>query len=127
MGGEVDKQADGTNEQNVANSIDFVNVVQEWSPSPHAWYTGTARIPGVQAKDSSRSTGQLLSLYLPAHARQHCHLQARPVGYWNTPDPVLVEGTEEQRQRAFHQLAMELSTRIRLLLTLLEREKRAST
>jgi len=47
--------------------------------------------------------------------------------YWNTPDPVLVEGTEEQRQRAFHLLALELNTRIRLLLTLLEREKRAST
>jgi protein-tyrosine-phosphatase len=47
--------------------------------------------------------------------------------YWNTPDPVLVEGTEEQRQRTFNLLAMELNTRIRLLLTLLEREKRAST
>ena len=45
--------------------------------------------------------------------------------YWNTPDPVLFEGTEEQRQRAFNHLAMELTTRIRLLLTLLEREKRA--
>ena len=43
--------------------------------------------------------------------------------YWNTPDPVLAEGTEEQRQRAFHLLAIELNTRIRLLLTLLEREK----
>jgi protein-tyrosine-phosphatase len=47
--------------------------------------------------------------------------------YWNMPDPVLLEGTEEQRQRAFHQLALELNTRIRLLLTLLEREKRPST
>ena len=47
--------------------------------------------------------------------------------YWNTPDPILFEGTEEQRQRAFHQLAMGLSTRICLLLILLEREKRSST
>ena len=43
--------------------------------------------------------------------------------YWNIPEPVLLEGTEEQRQRAYNQLAMELSTRIRRLLTLLEREK----
>jgi ArsR family transcriptional regulator, arsenate/arsenite/antimonite-responsive transcriptional repressor / arsenate reductase (thioredoxin) len=46
------------------------------------------------------------------------------VASWNTPDPVLVEGTEQERQRAFNLLAMELNTRIRLLLTLLEREKR---
>ena len=45
---------------------------------------------------------------------------------WKIPDPILVEGTEEQRLRAFNLLAMELNTRIRLLLTLLEREKRAS-
>lgn len=43
--------------------------------------------------------------------------------YWDTPDPVKVEGTEKERSRAFQHLAMELNTRIRLLLTLLEREK----
>jgi arsenate reductase len=43
---------------------------------------------------------------------------------WDTPDPVKVEGTEADRSRAFQHLAMELNTRIRLLLTLLEREKR---
>lgn len=53
-------------------------------------------------------------------------LDAVGVAYWNTPDPVLVEGTDDQRQRAFTLLAMELNTRIRLLLTLLEREKRES-
>ena len=47
--------------------------------------------------------------------------------YWNFPDPALVEGTEQERQRAFNLLATELATRIRLLLTLLEKEKRAST
>lgn len=46
------------------------------------------------------------------------------VTLWNIPDPVLVEGTEQERQRAFNLLAMELNTRLRLLLTLLEREKR---
>ncbi len=45
---------------------------------------------------------------------------------WNFPDPALVEGTEQERQRAFNLLATELSTRIRLLLTLLEKEKRVS-
>lgn len=44
--------------------------------------------------------------------------------FWDTPDPVKVEGTGAERSRAFQHLAMELSTRIRLLLTLLEREKR---
>jgi arsenate reductase len=46
--------------------------------------------------------------------------------YWNFPDPARVEGTEEERQRAFNLLATELATRIRLLLTLLEKEKRAN-
>jgi protein-tyrosine-phosphatase len=45
--------------------------------------------------------------------------------YWNTPDPVAVEGSEQERYRAFQQLALELNTRIRLLLTLLERQRRA--
>ena len=45
---------------------------------------------------------------------------------WNFPDPAQVEGTEQERQRAFNLLATELSTRIRLLLTLLEKEKRVS-
>jgi arsenate reductase len=35
---------------------------------------------------------------------------------WNTPDPARVEGTEEARLRAFNQVAMELTTRIRLRL-----------
>jgi protein-tyrosine-phosphatase len=45
---------------------------------------------------------------------------------WTTPDPVKAEGTAQERSRAFDVLAIELNTRIRLLLTLLEREKRAS-
>jgi ArsR family transcriptional regulator, arsenate/arsenite/antimonite-responsive transcriptional repressor / arsenate reductase (thioredoxin) len=43
---------------------------------------------------------------------------------WNMPDPVKAEGTEAEQSRAFQHLAMELNTRIRLLLTLLERETR---
>jgi hypothetical protein len=45
---------------------------------------------------------------------------------WNFSDPALVEGTEQERQRAFNLLATELSTRIHLLLTPLEKQKRAS-
>ena len=45
---------------------------------------------------------------------------------WNMPDPRKTEGTDEDMTRAFNRLAIELNTRIRLLLTLLEREKRAS-
>jgi protein-tyrosine-phosphatase len=47
-----------------------------------------------------------------------------PVITWNTPDPRKAEGTELERVRAFDRLAIELNTRVRLLLTLLEREKR---
>ena len=43
---------------------------------------------------------------------------------WNMPDPVKAEGTKAELSRAFQHLAMELNTRIRLLLTLLEREMR---
>jgi ArsR family transcriptional regulator, arsenate/arsenite/antimonite-responsive transcriptional repressor / arsenate reductase (thioredoxin) len=46
---------------------------------------------------------------------------------WNTPDPCKAEGTELERTRAFDRLAIELNTRIRLLLTLLEREKCENT
>lgn len=49
-----------------------------------------------------------------------------PVILWNMPDPRRTEGTESERMRFFDRLAIELNTRIRLLLTLLEREKRAS-
>lgn len=43
---------------------------------------------------------------------------------WTFPDPTVVEGTERERQRAFDQLAAQLNMRIRLLLTLLEREQK---
>ncbi len=45
--------------------------------------------------------------------------------YWNTSDPVAVEESEQERYRAFQRLALELNTRIRLLLTLLERQRKA--
>lgn len=45
---------------------------------------------------------------------------------WTMRDPLSVIGTAQERSRAFDLLAIELNTRIRLLLTLLEREKRGS-
>jgi len=42
--------------------------------------------------------------------------------HWSFPDPALVEGSEETRFHAFEQTALQLTTRIRLLITLLERE-----
>jgi ArsR family transcriptional regulator, arsenate/arsenite/antimonite-responsive transcriptional repressor / arsenate reductase (thioredoxin) len=45
---------------------------------------------------------------------------------WTMRDPVRAEGTVQERARAFDQLAIELNTRIRLLLTLLGREKGAT-
>ena len=42
--------------------------------------------------------------------------------HWSLPDPSAVEGSEAERQQVFDQLASQLDVRIRLLLTLLERE-----
>jgi hypothetical protein len=42
--------------------------------------------------------------------------------HWSFPDPGEVEGSEDEQYRAFEQTAVQLVTRIRLLITLLERE-----
>lgn len=44
--------------------------------------------------------------------------------HWSFPDPALVEGSEETRFHAFEQTSLQLATRIRLLIMLLEREHR---
>jgi ArsR family transcriptional regulator, arsenate/arsenite/antimonite-responsive transcriptional repressor / arsenate reductase (thioredoxin) len=49
----------------------------------------------------------------------------RPI-HWSFPDPSAAQGSEEERQRVFDQLAVQLTVRIRLLLTLLERERKTS-
>ncbi len=43
--------------------------------------------------------------------------------HWSFPNPATVEGTEEERYRAFEQTSLQLAQRIRLLLTLIERQK----
>ena len=44
--------------------------------------------------------------------------------HWSFPDPAETEGSEEDQYRAFEQTSVQLVTRIRLLVTLLEREHR---
>lgn len=44
--------------------------------------------------------------------------------HWSFPDPAQVEGSEEAQYHAFGQTSLQLATRIRLLITLLEREHR---
>ncbi len=44
------------------------------------------------------------------------------VVYWSIPDPVSVQGTEAEQLQAFRQITIQLTTRIRLLLALLQRE-----
>lgn len=44
--------------------------------------------------------------------------------HWSLPDPSAVEGSEAERQQIFDQLASQLDVRIRLLLTVLEQERR---
>jgi protein-tyrosine-phosphatase len=43
--------------------------------------------------------------------------------HWSFSDPALIEGPEEVRYHAFEQTSLQLAIRIRLLITLLEREK----
>lgn len=43
--------------------------------------------------------------------------------HWSFLDPATVEGSEEERLRAFEQVAFQLTTRLRYLLILIEREK----
>lgn len=44
--------------------------------------------------------------------------------HWSFPDPRLSDGPEDVQYRAFEQTSLQLTTRIRLLITLLERERR---
>lgn len=44
--------------------------------------------------------------------------------HWSFPDPALVDGPEEAQYHAFKQTSLQLTTRIRFLIMLLEREHR---
>jgi ArsR family transcriptional regulator, arsenate/arsenite/antimonite-responsive transcriptional repressor / arsenate reductase (thioredoxin) len=43
--------------------------------------------------------------------------------HWSFIDPAAVEGSEKERSRAFEQVALQLTNRIRFLMILIEREK----
>jgi protein-tyrosine-phosphatase/DNA-binding MarR family transcriptional regulator len=45
--------------------------------------------------------------------------------HWSFPDPALVEGSAEARLHAFEQTSLQLTMRLRFLITLLEKEHRA--
>jgi protein-tyrosine-phosphatase len=47
--------------------------------------------------------------------------------HWSFPDPAAVEGSDDLQYQAFEQTAYQLTRRIRLLLTLLERQQRDGT
>ena len=42
--------------------------------------------------------------------------------HWSFPDPTAVEGSEQERSRVFEQVALQLTTRMRYLLILIERK-----
>jgi ArsR family transcriptional regulator, arsenate/arsenite/antimonite-responsive transcriptional repressor / arsenate reductase (thioredoxin) len=44
--------------------------------------------------------------------------------HWSFADPAQVEGSEEERYQAFEQTSLQLTTRIRLLVILLERQRK---
>jgi protein-tyrosine-phosphatase/DNA-binding transcriptional ArsR family regulator len=43
--------------------------------------------------------------------------------HWSFPNPATVEGSEDEKYHAFEQTSLQLTNRIRLLLTLIERQK----
>ena len=43
--------------------------------------------------------------------------------HWSFIDPAAVEGSDKDRYRAFEQVALQLMTRLRYFLILIEREK----
>jgi len=43
--------------------------------------------------------------------------------HWSFIDPATVEGSEKDRYKAFEQVALQLTNRIRYLVILIEREK----
>lgn len=47
--------------------------------------------------------------------------------HWSIQDPVTVEGSQEVHSRAFEQVALELMTRIRYLVILIDRESQETT
>lgn len=46
--------------------------------------------------------------------------------HWSFLDPASVQGTDAEQLRAFEQTSLQLTTRLRLLLTLLQRKKRSA-
>lgn len=46
--------------------------------------------------------------------------------HWSIPDPVATEGNEQEQFRAFEQVALQLMTRIRYLVTLIHRENKGT-
>lgn len=54
------------------------------------------------------------------NARETCPIwPGRPIlAHWSSPDPALVEGTEEQKYQAFRQVALQIRRRIELFCAL---------
>lgn len=82
---------------------------------------------GQRAKHLDRYRGQYFDYIITVCDRVRETCPAFPGDperiHWSFPDPVLVED-EEGRRRAFDQTAQQLITRIRYLLTLIERSQR---
>ena len=92
---------------------------------------GNRRFSLREMPDASQRTGHQfcgMLAWKSCHGQEHetcpTFTSSVKVITWNMPDPVKAEGTEAERSRALGHLAMELNTRIRLLLTLRERETR---
>jgi protein-tyrosine-phosphatase len=80
-----------------------------------------------QAKDLDQFSGQSFAYIVTVCDRVRESCPAFPGNpeciHWSFPDPAAVEGSEENRYRAFEQVALQLMTRIRYLVILIEREK----
>ncbi|MDR7596634.1 MAG: arsenate reductase ArsC, partial [Armatimonadota bacterium] len=80
-------------------------------------------ISGQRSKPVSEFQGQAFDYVVTVcdRARQTCpSFPGAQTLHWDLPDPVEVQGPEEQRLRAFRSVRDELESRIRALLRFLE-------
>jgi thioredoxin type arsenate reductase len=83
-------------------------------------------ISGQRSKHMDELTGENFDYVITVcdNARETCPVfpGAPERIHWSIPDPAAVEGTEETKFRAFRTASDDLMTRIRYLLTLIERQ-----
>ena len=102
------------------------------APAVHPLAIRTLARWGIQisqskSKSLERFAGQSFDrvITLCDRVRERCApWPGAPPIHWSLPDPTTADGSEAEQQEVFDQLVSQLDVRIRLLLTLLEQERR---